>query len=1610
MSAEQNTEPLEIIIPNELYDDWIHTDFPLIQKNNRAAPDAPIYLDLRQCEWVSPLPFLVLATECMTYSSPNRHINIDVGAGGTGENAEKRSRVRKFLSLHGFLDAFASRKDLIVRFQFDPTDERGSEGLWHDASTNLRSMKEQLEKSRVDLIFGDTIVLPATTWMLPHSNDPNLSASVRKQVDRLLRRADIALFKFKTEARKYRNVTLQRLNQVLLELVENAAEHAYLDSAGGHVGLYARVRQTGSETASEFRAKELGRSPLLVNLLLSEKQHQIEVFVVDVGRGLFADIATWNSNIGEHQPLRKTAEMLFIQPLSRHDRTKESVSRQRGSSTGLMHLHNILSHQNDTSRIVARDEWLAGSHPRPQGFTSHSVTTGLYQQHVSGAIEGTLFHIGISPSEIPSLDSQWFVSDDASSALTRLSIIKKFASYQPTKPNKLETRVIDIRANEGLENIGSLVKKMASELAGTIVRVNRVAEKNLVNVIITAWINGLGESKQKTPVLFLCDLGRYQAVDVAWVVKKYFEGLMRFDLGNVPKEALIFLVTEDLCCTQFNARFNERDELSFSEWQFSDNCTIDALCNTLRKNRIAIRGNTVAELNKLLGQAGLYATIKGFDKNHTSSEYLNELEGAYNKNRTSSNLKKLNRIVLEEFYPIETPKSSISVGKYIVTVDQPVLDIEKLENRLVLILSELRNCDTKKLWASINRLNEEWPTNPVLIKNVRWGSHGAQTLPNYLNFSVLVQDDEAARCVRRSLRRILALFPDANDLALDGLVESSLHDAKKWLIRPQHKIVEQVLVGSLSVSGSTLNRYKPSPKNKIVGVIDCIKSPYYDKPKSNTPHHLAALLWDPTLDVVTNKPPQYQRIGKSAFVERICDEQKTLYDEKLYSEIESAKLVKIGHWVYGDRHCLLEINAEHAIEQSWESESGPIPWLAQKLTDLCKQQHVVLAFPVDKLAYRLAHHVRSRIGDVEKKKLTLLPLSYLPRVAGGMTKFAPLVFDAAKDLSKREGEVQPLAVFLDFGFITNRTMRHSVRQLHGAGFGQVKVMGMLNRSSAPSLAHETEPDTLTSTPIPQAYWRWNVPTMGSGTHCFVCNALPSLARLRRLSNEAHIDLLGPIEAVGRNWAARDVADFWDEYGLDPILLTDEMRQAITPLFRDVPSEGLPATSSALSARVVEYFRTTGDSTFPLSVARCLLSANGNEQAVELISTTLVLANSSFTPADMHEYIALLAKSAIDLGVQPYDPRSAERISRLLGLVALVFATRDSKCKLEAQEQLCLQLAAKDVSDIPHLRIALIALTTDSDESEEVQNVFHERCTANRSKTILIKNYHAIRSAKGTAKDTWAKLTQAFGRSESHSQNSALGGLIEEFSKSTEPSKTVPRIAHIASLLGQCDINFVMDCFEVDLDDVIKKVQKLSNEACTPLTPIGSFNESVNQTFHVIKAKLHSALKRFGHRANPMIYDLFYDTLIKQASANGMTFDEDIALTHSAATMEWCNELGGYLPICNQVTNLFSEIFSNIKGKSIKLPPPDLPEFSCLTKEVLGWIWFDTQYETQDKGITVVFVTGTNSQKDLPEYRPKIAGLSEWGVNVESRNIESVKRRYFEIRVRIPSLATILEEL
>jgi hypothetical protein len=1506
--------PIELILPTLLYDDWIKDQLPLFQRDNRSNMGGVLRISFASCEWASPFPLLAIATEVMSFSERGRILEIDLGVGsGSDKGAQFRWRTLKYLSLHGFLNTFISRKDLDLKFQFDKTGERGDAGEWYSGEAGLRNLRTVLERSHLDLIYGDSIVLPATTWELPPSTNLNLTEIVRAKVSDLLMHADKVLFKFKTESRKYRDVTLQRLNQVLLELVENSAEHAYPEGITGFVGLYARVRNTNSDAAIEARGREFSRSPLLSKILLSEKQQQIELFVLDVGRGLFSDIGIWrNGEIGvaiKDHPLRKTASVLFIKALSRHNRLLESVSQLRGGSTGLVHLDSILRHQNDSTRIITGNEWIAGSHPRPPGFQDNAVTSGGYLIQPS-PINGTFFHLGISPSVIPELNVQWFSSDKSSSEDVRLSVIKKFSNTK--SPSRLESRVIDIRNGEGLSSVQNRVRQTSESLGGTIVRVNRIAEKNLINQIVVAWIRGSAKSNRPVSNLFLCDLGRYQAIDTVWVIEHLFSSGHRLGLEGSPGDMTIFLVTEDLCCTGLPVTFKIRRD-----------------------------------------------------------------------------------------------------GKFQVRVGRSTANIQKLDNRLVYLLEELRVRDSVALWTRAKDLTSSKNPNPVMLQDVLWPTaHASKVLPYYINFAVLIQDEDAARSIRRSLRRLLALFPLAHGIALDMLVGASLHDALKWLILPPKNSLDRVLVGSLSVSGSTLKRFRQPLKTHIVGIVDCIRTPYFDTAtNAGSIPHLAALLWDPSLPTRTENKASYQRVGRSAYVEAVRHEPRRIaYDEPLYVELESARLIKVGHWSNGDCHGLLEINTQIAIDQSGASESGAITWLVAELTAICKKNPVVLAFPVDKLAYRLAHHVKSRLKmeDLELGGgLMLLPLSFMPCVAGGLKRFAPLVIDAAQGLANPLIQKRPVAIFLDFGFITNRTVRHSVRQLTDVGFENIQAIGLLNRSSAPELPSENMRRAPGSAAFPKTYWRWNVPVLGIGTHCPLCSAMPALGRLGQLVNKTHIDLVFALKEIGDLWAVRDITDSWEEFGLSPLPLSDSIRNEMAPLLARICVAEV-YSSSTLTARVIEYLRSTGDTDTPFQIAKSLMSANEYEHAVELLSVVLLLAGDGFSRADIHDYVTALSNASIQLGSKTQISSSdLTRQTCLLGLVVIVFATQSATCKMAVVRELTRQLSIIDVVNSPTVRLALLALTTDSDVSNDVQGEFEKLCMADRKNTLLLHNYHSLRPFRGNVRDSWDKLTQAFGRSVSHSQQSELGNIKLEFTRSANPANALPRIKRLASLLAQCDQNFVMNTLGLDPHHAIDAIHQLESLIQSKKLSALEFNGAIDRVFSDISNKLHKTLVRYGDRAqSPLIYDVFFEMIESQATINGLALMDDIVPTINARTEYWPAGIGDYFPLGEQVGRLFGEIFSNIRGKSALLMPPESSsEFVGLDKKALGWFWFDFGGEPISKGITIVIVTGLESIKSVSPYNPKVTGLTDFNVKVSSAKIAD---RYFEIRVRIPSLASILE--
>lgn len=93
--------------------------------------------------------------------------------------------------------------------------------------------------------------------------------------------------------------------------------------------------------------------------------------------------------------------------------------------------------------------------------------------------------------------------------------------------------------------------------------------------------------------------------------------------------------------------------------EFADQYTVKRLSDALRNTMILNEDekcDTVKDLNQLLKRAELYGKITAA-KNLQPSERLTKLKKTYDRTMNQDDLKKLNRLALEEFYREETPKS-----------------------------------------------------------------------------------------------------------------------------------------------------------------------------------------------------------------------------------------------------------------------------------------------------------------------------------------------------------------------------------------------------------------------------------------------------------------------------------------------------------------------------------------------------------------------------------------------------------------------------------------------------------------------------------------------------------------------------------------------------------------------------------------------------------------------------------------------------------------------------------------------------------------------------------------------------------------------------------------
>lgn len=1227
---------LDIDCGTELSEPWFRERFPAYQNQLRDASWTAVHLDFAQIEWADPLPLLALLCELKLAATSEtlKLVTFKLGEWGSDAESVKRARARRYLVNHGWLLAF--HEGLLGKTHFEYVAKDGttsSVGDNKDKTREYRALADQilLDSSEVRLLYSQTALIDP---MVVESDDweAQISAAVESVNDAFFRRSIKRL--------DYRGTTLQRLRSCLKELVRNGIEHAYREGARDCapmtpiIGVYARFL----EPITDAKLKAAGLTHVARKDSLQPQASDdgwIEFVVLDVGRGLWTDAPEWARDNSLPSGVRKEVErlcatenrepglsdLLWRNNLSRHGRATGSAAlSERGHLTGLRYLNGVLGVHGDFTHWCSGGVWRWGRHPMDGSHAGRLFP-------LKTPFLGSAFRIGIDLKVATELPSHWF--SPVTHRVATAHVVTRIAEKAQTDPTTFgDFSFFDLRSNVigGNAQVNAMRATFTQSEAGSrVVRAPRHVDKADVSRMINEWLQAFArtDSLKASYILVFADLSRAQALNIELSLPSSSRA---GDSGyavkdtSFPVDVRILLMCEDGAMMLYKVKPGASFSVSTQEGG--------------KESFVRLRFST------------------------------------YDFNRLSADPR---RLVQSEFFDV-------------------------LASAFVL----LRHHDSKLFWNRVDLLDQS--SNKCLWKNVRWGAgDGAVVLTNYLDFAAAMRDREASRIVRRALRRSLALFPNSEYVCMDALVSSELHNAVRYFPRrkvasvdnsaqePREKVAP-TLVGSVRVTGATLRSYadiSTAPPN----VVDCFVVPEAVGIEFGIGATLTVLDWLRP-DSAASAPAEYEQQPGTPFIRRIRLQEASVIDYDLlvkgtefrapadmYGDFVRDGLIKTGHWQYGNRHSLIEVDLDLALD-GFRAVTNPgaddafFGWLNRKLGaafDGLNSPKVVL-YP----HHRLVRDIVAAFGDVyPQSDFAFIGVHLISSVAGGVAQIAES--SSAQVLSALRGG--DAVVILDMGYISKRTLRYLRRQLALNGIRTLLAVGLMNRSSSPAFPAEQRTSRLST------YWRWNVPILGREDQCGLCSALRAYAHFADRVVLHHAELEGTVKYVKRQWSVASLERQWRDVGLDPRPLGEPKRVKFGYSEGSSWREVEHRFSTTLVSHYIELARYTTDS---LCLYRALERTNGQTEVrsrgasdpetttpkdasvifdagtkVEMISSFLHVCGQSLEFGVALKYFEHLVDAIIDLSDwqdarRPEEVADFEAANRLFGIACLAIMNIDRR--------------------------------------------------------------------------------------------------------------------------------------------------------------------------------------------------------------------------------------------------------------------------------------------------------------------------------------------------------------
>ena len=520
----------------------------------------------------------------------------------------------------------------------------------------------------------------------------------------------------------------------------------------------------------------------------------------------------------------------------------------------------------------------------------------------------------------------------------------------------------------------------------------------------------------------------------------------------------------------------------------------------------------------------------------------------------------------------------------------PVVPVPK--NFRLGIIRWLKWHDSMIFWSEVNDNDKFYINEEIAWSKDRSGN--IKYIDGYLDFPQATRNSICSSIFRIALGRIFGLFsPDKTELVpIDRLTKPILREllSSESYKKTYVSMSENLLLGSVLVSGSTLNAAFPSSKD--IHFFAHNNSPLRGKKPT-------LLYWLPSKKI-SNSASNYARIGKTATigpagwksfeVPRFDDKLQCIGDRHpshTYKDWQSLSpiIIKSGHWEYEGHHDFLTVNIANAVEAAFYGKkelasflvSNILPFIGISKSEVDvnwqriynEKQNNLLDPPgilvyrshpsSDSIIHRLINILSQSARQISQSRIfPILPVR--TRWNNSTFLIPPMVRENIISALQSASQSKSILLF-DDAAITGRTLQDLRAALSSMGAEQIKTLIIANRLRQPADGYGNERITY--------YWRLDVPEMGREGNCPLCYSLNLGEKF--LSSLSSRNAKNEIKEILNQWSDTSPMENWSA-GLKPLLLTKH-QEGTRFCYRLDLSDRSKLSGSHLST--IDLFRSTG---------------------------------------------------------------------------------------------------------------------------------------------------------------------------------------------------------------------------------------------------------------------------------------------------------------------------------------------------------------------------------------------------------------------------------------------------